>query len=289
MRKFIKNLICELLRNPRVCLRNLFVNERDAGLWRKVSKENGTILLRPKNIDGIFFADIRSDIALRILISGAYEVEELNHVKELKPKLARYSNNSRIVNVGANIGLVSVFLAQHLQHRVVALEPNKEAFDLLTQNIKINHLEDKIEAMQVCIGEKEGTMSFSTIPGKPEYSSIGGIVEPSVQKDKQNESMVSVMPLTKLITDQIAMLFVDVEGAEEMVFRGAEDIIVRDHPIIVSECSAMLLSKSGSSVRKVYDFLISKGYVILDAETRKEFIKGSDFEKFNGNIIALPH
>jgi FkbM family methyltransferase len=289
MKKYIARLIVSLIRSPRACLRKLYANDIDAQVWRKCKLLEGTVLLHPKNIVGTFMADIRSHIALRILLTDEYEPAILASIIHYKTRIdQQYTREAVIVNIGANIGLVAVHLARQMARKVIAIEPNKEAYNLLTQNIERNDLQDVIRSVQVCVGENEGALSFFTIPGKPEYSSINGIVEPSVKNENQVANLIPVLPLTQIVSEKVALMFVDVEGAEELVFKGAESIIIRDHPFIVSECSTTLLKKFGSSTKKIYEFFLSSGYTIFDMETGAELTEEFQFATFNGNIIALP-
>jgi FkbM family methyltransferase len=251
-----EKLLKPLLRSlPRIT----FPNEPTASDHFREAVVGGSMLLAPKNIDGQFEVSARSELAVRVAVSGSYEPDVTAALMPLKLQ------QGMIINVGANIGFYSVFLARAFPGatKVLAVEPNPEAYRLLAANIDRNGLAHRIEAVQACIGASEGTVELSVIQGMPEYSSLGGIVHPGVVRLRQTPVLVPVVPLAKLIgSERVALMFVDTEGAEASVFEAAREVIVRDKPVLFFECSSLLLSKFGSSTKELEQELNNLGYVV---------------------------
>jgi FkbM family methyltransferase len=221
--------------------------------------QGGTLIVRPNNIAGEFEVSATSDIASRVALSGSYEPEVTAVLSQLKLK------EGVIVNIGANVGFYSVYLASAFpgSARIISIEPNPEAFRQLQGNISRNGLSNRIQAVQACIGDKEGHIDLSIIDGMPEYSSIGGIAHPSVANLRQTSVTVRILPLTAIVgSERVALIFVDTEGAEAIVFGGARDILLRDKPLLFFECSNTLLRKFGSSTRQLESTLQDLGYVV---------------------------
>jgi FkbM family methyltransferase len=222
----------------------------------------GTLMVSPKNIPGIFEIDAKSDIAARVVINGSYEPEVTTLLDRLTLKAGV------IVNVGANVGFYSIYLARGFPGalRVVAVEPNPEAFRHLKVNIERNDMSHRIEAAQVCVGDSEGEIELSVIEGMPEYSSIGGIAHPSVSDRTQFKVRVPIRPLAAVLRgDPVCFIFVDTEGAEQLVFKGARAVLLRDKPLLLFECSDTLLRKFGSSTMELESTLNDFGYVVKNA------------------------
>ena len=92
----------------------------------------GEIELQVRNIPGTFRIAARSDLSRRILVTGEYEAD----VTRALQQFAHLS--STIVNVGANVGLFSCYFGKVYTRasRVIAIEPNPEAYRLLVENVK---------------------------------------------------------------------------------------------------------------------------------------------------------
>jgi FkbM family methyltransferase len=241
----------------------------------------GTITVAPANIGGRFDVSATSDLASRIVSTGEYERDVSQALSALKPM------DGLLVNIGANVGFYSYFLATRFPGAagVLAIEPNPEAFELLSINIRKNGMEGRIRAAQVCIGEQEGTASLSVVAGKPEYSSLDGIIHPAVDGLRQESLAVPMLPLQRLVGEEkVSLIFVDTEGAETAVFSGARDVLLRDHPILFFEYSNTLLKKFGSSSQELESLLAGLGYEVRDGLTGKSGLS----HPYEGEGLAVP-
>jgi FkbM family methyltransferase len=240
----------------------------------------GVVTLAPKNIFGQFEVSATSELANRVACTGCYEHDVTEVLKMLKLK------EGLIVNVGANIGFYSIFFATVFPKatKVLAIEPNPEAFLLLKKNIIRNGLSNRIQAIQTCIGDTDGKATLSIIAGMPEYSSIGGIAHPGVANCEQASVEVPIAPLGNIVDEErVALIFVDTEGAEETVFGGATKVLLRDKPLLYFECSDTLLRKFGSSTKELEVKLNGWGYVVRNGLCRQLALK----HPYEGEAIAI--
>lgn len=238
----------------------------------------GVVEVSPRNIEGVFRIPARSHIAERIILSGNYENGVIEALETLQPP------PGIMINVGANIGLIAVWLARKWQRKVMAIEPNPEAYEALVANVALNQLGALIEPVQACIGEQEGRVDFSIIEGKPEYSSVGGIVHHAVVGLPQKTIEVPVMPLDRLVMDQkVSLIFMDVEGAEGLFMRGGLSVIRRDHPIVALECSDRLLGKLGWTSERLAKEFEEMGYVLHPLDPKQELR-----HPFEGEVLCMP-
>lgn len=281
MDHFLKEVALEFLKNPVVCYRRLRSDRKKAHLWQQALLGGGSINVGPSNIPGVFTIDLESHVALRILEHGYYEEEITNFISSQTLK-----GGGVVVNIGANVGLMTVFLAQKFGRKTIAIEPNPEAFEFLQKNVAMNGLGERVTCIQACIGAQPGNVDFSFVRGKSEYSSMGGIVHPCVTDEVREILSVPVKPLGQVITDPVAFMLIDTEGAEGLVFEGAKEIIQKDHPVIVCECSDMLLVKFGASAKMIVNQLIDLGYNVCDLETGAALNRDVQ-QGFNGNIQAV--
>ncbi len=76
------------------------------------------------------------------------------HEPDLSEFIERLPKNSCFWDIGANVGLYSVFAALREDIRVMAFEPNTMSIVELNKNIEINNLSDRISAFPIAFGEK---------------------------------------------------------------------------------------------------------------------------------------
>ena len=194
-------------------------------------------------------------------------------------------NEGVIINIGANIGLFAIHLAKVFpSKKIIAIEPNPEAYSLLVKNIPVNNCSGSITAINVCVSDVSGKLSFSIIPGKSEYSSISGIVHKSVEQEIQKIIEVESKQLKEIVLDKkVSLIFMDVEGAEKKIIDGSIDILLKDKPIIVCECNNELLKKFDSTSLELVSILEKLNYNVTNADKPSKKVK----HPYNGNILAI--
>jgi FkbM family methyltransferase len=244
--------------------------------------EGGQLVISPGNIPGRFRVSATSDLAKRVITYGDFE-------PELTSLLENFSDlDGDIVNIGANVGFYAVFFARNFRNarKVIAIEPNPEAFEELKLNIALNEVDAIVEPLQACIGENHGQMEFSFIPGKSEYSSIGSVSHHAVSGLQQETVAIDVMPLGKAAAGHLSdpkMIFIDTEGAELLVLKGAEDILRNAMPILIFECEDALLAEFGHSSKQLVSYVTSLGYEVRNAADTTRKIR----HPFAGVAIAI--
>ncbi|MCW3011725.1 MAG: Methyltransferase FkbM family [Solirubrobacterales bacterium] len=137
------------------------------------------------------------------------------------------------VDVGANLGLFTLLMAWQVgpTGAVVAYEPEPRNFELLEQNVSLNHLDPWVEIRRAGASDAAGTaklhrskrfgMYHSLVPFEPGY------VQRHMSFDELDEVEVPLEPLDDLLGrfERIDLVKVDVEGAEAAVLRGARGLI----------------------------------------------------------------
>ena len=123
-----------------------------------------------------------------------------------------------ILDCGSNIGL-SIFYFKMLYPscRIIAFEPDEEAFECLTANVKNNHL-DKIELHNSAVSDQAGTLKFYS------YESSSASLTNSTQYRADATSItVNAERLSDIINEDIQFLKMDIEGAEFKVIKDLAD------------------------------------------------------------------
>ncbi len=201
-----------------------------------------------------------------LLTSGLWEI----YLK----RILTVERDEVFVDVGAHIGAYAIPIAKKAR-KVIAFEPNKYSFELLTRNILLNHLTN-IAAYNVAVSKKSGSLLFS-YGSEPVYSRIidsdqssGITVLENVKQPNNNNNtyVVNTIDLDSelLKEDRIDWIKIDVEGHELDVLEGAMQIIQMYKPKIIIELMSGNLQKMktmahsfGYSIEHIYrDYFLLK-------------------------------
>lgn len=159
----------------------------------------------------------------KVAYSGApYEEEMLSSMRE------RLQPNDLVLDVGANVGNHTVYLAKVARARVIAFEPNSALVDAIKRSVEINDLSGQVVVYPFGVGAAPGRASFEVT----DEANLGG--QSIAIREGGDIKVVSLDSLD--IYGPVAAIKIDVEGMEADVLAGAEDLIRRDRPLIYVEC-----------------------------------------------------
>jgi FkbM family methyltransferase len=120
---------------------------------------------------------------------------------------------SLILDCGSNIGMsILVFKKMYPNVRIVGFEPDPETFGLLQRNIDQNRLKD-VTLYQCALGDADATIDFYVDAQKR------GSPAMSVYEERTNGKRILVpgRKLSSFISEEVDLLKIDVEGAEETI------------------------------------------------------------------------
>lgn len=166
-----------------------------------------------------------------------------------------------IVDVGANIGTISLALAKKIegQGQIYAFEPHPRIYSYLENNIKLNKQNQCILTHCTALGEKAGTMFFSDKSD-----------DTNNQLGTEGKLKVAIQMLDEVIPykQPISLLKIDVEGFEYQVLQGASRVLEQTD-FIYLECIPEMLSLNGGSEEMICDLLLKSGFSIYFVEKGK--------------------
>ena len=195
------------------------------------------------------------------------------------------------IDVGAHIGsIISEVAYNDPSIRIEAIEAIPEKIAALQQKFpfaRIHHC---------AAGEFAGEASFFINLKQSGYSSLGRPEE----FDRENIAKVTV-PIKRLDeivpSKDIDVIKIDVEGAELGVLRGAVRILNDSRPLIMFESGPQKDDGLGYTIEELYEFLVSKDYVILIPNrvahndvglSRDGFIESHLYPRRTTNYFAIP-
>lgn len=152
-----------------------------------------------------FVGSITAAAVARDIGHGAYDFESL-----------AISPGDIILDVGAHVGVVSTWLAQRYPYAsIVACEPFPETFDLLTENLAANHVENVLPLNIALSGDGR----FLDLIGHP-WSNSGGSTAQLADMNLRDHIKRTVVSLTldeligRLNITRCELLKIDCEGSE---------------------------------------------------------------------------
>ncbi len=211
--------------------------------------------------------NLNEGIDLSIFLFGSSEKKVLNFNKLLCKK----EGPIIIIDIGANIGSVSLIMAKKIQNsKVYAIEPTNYAFQKLQKNLDLNDdLKDKVFLKQLFITENKkpqkvwSSWNFEKLDNKHQkhMGTLKEIRENSyigLEKFIENEKLTNV--------DFIKL---DVDGYELDVLKSGKIFLAKSKPIIFIEIAPYLYPEFGYSCEELVKFIINLNYNFYD-ENLKE-------------------
>jgi FkbM family methyltransferase len=137
-----------------------------------------------------------------------------------------------VIDVGAHVGLFTLLLAYQVweRGRIVAYEASPRILELLRDNVAMAWLEDRVEIVPKAAAATTGALPFLA----PRRYAMTGSLRPvehllstENRVDELDRIEVEAEPLDVHLGrfDRIDLIKVDVEGAENQVFAGMEELL----------------------------------------------------------------
>jgi len=174
-----------------------------------------------------------------------------------------------VLDIGANIGYYTVLMALKVggSGRVIAFEPNPLLYENLKLNIELNGL-NNVLALPIALSDSKGESQFFFPPeGQEGHGSLkknSTFTEArtgNVSTDRLDEV------LSRLEIMKVDLIKIDVEGAELLVIRGANELLTGwPKPVIFFESAENLCSSFGFRVFDVLSEIASFGYLLKQVD-----------------------
>jgi FkbM family methyltransferase len=196
---------------------------------------------------------------------------KLDFTKEtlLNALLPNIKKGEVIYDIGANIGLYTLAIAEsNLDNSVFAFEPNPETFAKLKANLFLNKASDKVNPLQIAVGNTIGESTFMLSTEQERSSlfqsgaSFGNAKVKKIVKVpvKTVDSLIGQLPPPQHIK-------IDAEGSEALILEGAEKTIRKYKPLLYIEPHSFALEDQISIMLQLLDY---------------------EFENYQGHYICNP-
>ena len=247
--------------------------------WRCLSRMATTLELPRWNVR-MFFPAQRKGFGKFIFAFREYYEPELAYLEKV------LSPGKVFIDVGANFGVYTLVASKlaGAAGKVIAIEPTAQSFAVLRQNIALNHFAN-VRAFQVALTQTRGK-AWLYHGWDPVGNSLG--MDPlrgDEGEEVQTESLDNLLEENSI--DRVDVIKVDVEGAEELVLRGATRTLITNSPVVIFEFNPGCAARLGLSPGGARDFLQGLGYefvVLGDCANCKNPAQRPTYF----NIIAIP-
>jgi len=165
-----------------------------------------------------------------------------------------------VVDGGASCGIYTVVAARLIgaSGRVLSFEPGAESFSVLKKNIQLNRLAN-VQAHCAALSDRDGTAQLYHHEHGPNSFSLGHPERTAIRSEQ-----VATLSLDEVFrkedASRLGFIKLDVEGAEELVLRGAEGIIAKSSPTILFEVNTAATKQLGLHPYGAWELLKIWGY-----------------------------
>jgi FkbM family methyltransferase len=196
-----------------------------------------------------------------------YTLKRDKNEKDFFQFLKLIPENTTILDIGANIGIMTVHLASIKGADVFSFEPmpnNITAFQRIVKYFKL----DNVKLFKIALGNSEGEVEMvMPVISSVRMQGLSHVVHESIKEN--NEGQRFKVPLKKLdnlqdiITNpkRISAIKIDVENFEFFVLEGAKELIKRDKPVVYAE---LWDNENRYNCFKLFDSLTYNTYVAVD-------------------------
>jgi len=224
-------------------------------------------------------------ISHELFLFGAFELQLMEEAMELLRKLSgRPKGKGTIIDIGANNGVTSVgMLVTGQLDRAVAIEPEPINFARLTENVALNQLNDAVLLLNCALSDRKASLTFELSDTNYGDHRVRVSSGPTGTREVFNESNrpVITVPADTLDsvlaslpakwTDDVAVVWIDVQGYEGHVFAGARAILDRGIPV-VSEIWPYGIARAGMTLDSFSD-LVNEIWTSFWVRRRRRFAK----------------
>jgi FkbM family methyltransferase len=204
--------------------------------------------------------------------------------------------HSTFLDVGAHYGAYSLYAAKNCGSSVIAVEPVNENYQLLTENIKENHLSMLISTHNVAASDTEGEAEFNI----PWASDSAGFYEHPLAETIKKQK-VKVKKIDSIVKNKkIDFIKIDTEGHELSVIGGLRNTLASNPSVkLLIEANPQCLKSAGNTVHELLSVLVKeydKEVYIVSEEKFMLFRITDRIDQWNkyisengyANILCLP-
>lgn len=146
------------------------------------------------------------------LYAGLHDFEDMSFLLHL------LRDEDMFMDIGSNIGSYTILASGAIRCRSIAIEPIPSTYEHLKNNIAVNRMEDRVEALNIGLGSKHSTLLFTNTQDTVNHVAVDG------EKDTTEVSVQTLDGILKSCTCPL-LIKIDVEGFETEVLLGGKNTL----------------------------------------------------------------
>jgi FkbM family methyltransferase len=174
--------------------------------------------------------------------------------------------NDLFIDIGANVGAYTILASSEIKAKTIAIEPVPSTFKILLDNILINQMQERVNALNIGLGSKNGKIKFTKSLDVANHVATENETDTIVVDISTLDTILSTEPSPVLLK-------IDVEGFETEVLDGA------DKTLADKTLKAIIIELNGSGKKYGYDEiqihnkLIELGFKTFDYNPKSRQLK----------------
>lgn len=164
---------------------------------------------------------------------------------------------SIIIDAGANIGFHTIHFAKSGK-QVYAFEPQSVIFNILSTNILLNEVTDKVKHYRLGLGNKKTKLYMEPESKHMQSETVCNFGGRGLTKEISNSEEINIIKWDEEFShiDKIDFIKMDIQGSEIYALKGMENTLIKSKPWM------MLENYNNEHDKPVLDYLLSLGYTI---------------------------
>lgn len=185
-----------------------------------------------------------NEIGRTVFVTGGYERWHMEAAIDHLSSVGRPTAGKVFVDVGANIGTSTIdALVLYGFDRAVSFEPAVENLRLLRANLLWNGLDHRADVYPVALSDSDGTgvlLRSERNSGDQRFTAATCGVPGAVEEPAECKRLDSFVESGAIDVAQIGLVWIDAQGHEPNVLRGATRVLGADVPVVVEYCPWIL-------------------------------------------------
>ena len=170
---------------------------------------------------------------------------------------------SAALDLGAHLGLFTVTMARAVgpDGQVIAVEPTPSTREALERTISLNSLDHIVETRSEVVIDRagEGVRFFET---PDPLSNANSVVVTACSSASFDATSTTIDEIVGGLRRPLSCVKLDVEGAELLALRGAEQAVERHRPALAIDVHPRQLRDGGWSAAELWAWLMDAGYQV---------------------------
>jgi FkbM family methyltransferase len=187
--------------------------------------------------------------------SEIWEKKSLNYFYNLIDK----NNKVNIVDIGANVGLYSLYAKFLPNSQFYSYEPYKFTYDLLNDNIELNNITN-VQTYNIGLSDKKGKTILNVCLSHDGLNTMGA--NPLRFNDIHHVE-VEINTLDNIFYNnniKVDFIKIDTEGWEYNILKGGEKTIKKYKPIIQLEYNEINMTQCNINAKQLLNYINELGY-----------------------------